>query len=101
MEQFQAFQLFILILLKTASIEAFNNSLNGCQDMCGYVTIPYPFGIGPSCSINKWYNIDCNSSIPYLSALNNLEVMRISLEEQTLIARVSMITGCKKPVQQQ
>ncbi|PWA60946.1 Concanavalin A-like lectin/glucanase, subgroup [Artemisia annua] len=97
MEQFHALWLFILILLKTASIEA--NSLNGCQDMCGYVTIPYPFGIGANCSINKWYNIDCNSSIPYLSALNNLEVMRVSVEDQTVIPRVSMFTSCKKRVQ--
>ncbi|MFS8008466.1 putative wall-associated receptor kinase, galacturonan-binding domain-containing protein [Helianthus anomalus] len=67
--------------------------------MCGDVRIPFPFGIGASCSINSWYNIDCNSSRPYLVALNHLEVLGVNLKSRTLNVSMPKISYCPNPVQ--
>ncbi|KAI3747322.1 hypothetical protein L6452_09776 [Arctium lappa] len=93
-------KLFFLILLSltTSSIAVLKYAQPGCNDMCGKVRIPYPFGIGANCSVNRWYNVDCNSSTPYLSALNSLEVLGINLDYQTVTVNVSMISDCRNPV---
>ncbi|KAD7478313.1 hypothetical protein E3N88_01449 [Mikania micrantha] len=70
----------------------------GCNDTCGNVRIPYPFGIGAGCSANEWYMIDCNYSKPYLSALNHLEVLGVNLGNQTVTVGTPMITNCQNPV---
>ncbi|CAH1436755.1 unnamed protein product [Lactuca virosa] len=94
MKQFQAFHLLILISLT----EALDYAKPGCKDTCGNVRIPYPFGIGRNCSLNEWYTLDCNFSTPYLSALNNMEVLNINLEQQTITVNVSKISNCQNPV---
>ncbi|GAB2211594.1 hypothetical protein Drorol1_Dr00024915 [Drosera rotundifolia] len=52
----------------------------GCDDACGNIKIPYPFGIGASCANNSWFEIFCNGSNsppkPFLRRLK-LEVMDI------------------------
>ncbi|KAK1411500.1 hypothetical protein QVD17_38049 [Tagetes erecta] len=75
-------------------------AIKGCKYTCGNnVTIPYPFGIGADCSINQWYVIDCFSFKPYLRALNHLEVLGVSLENQTVTVRTPRnITDCKNSV---
>ncbi|KAK2988625.1 hypothetical protein RJ640_001494, partial [Escallonia rubra] len=35
---------------------------NGYEETCGNVTIPYPFGIGASCSANESFIVTCNNS---------------------------------------
>ncbi|KAK9067457.1 hypothetical protein SSX86_014786 [Deinandra increscens subsp. villosa] len=70
----------------------------GCNDTCGNVRIPYPFGIGSGCHFNEWYAVDCNSSTPYLPAINNLEVLSLNLENQTAKVNVSMISDCQTQV---
>ncbi|KAL8246555.1 hypothetical protein R6Q59_007771 [Mikania micrantha] len=70
----------------------------GCKDTCGNnVRIPYPFGIGVDCSANEWYIVDCIYSTPYLSALNQLEVLGVNLENQTVTVGTPMITDCQNP----
>ncbi|PWA76316.1 wall-associated receptor kinase [Artemisia annua] len=77
------------------SIAVQNYAKQGCNDTCGNVTIPYPFGIGASCSINKWYIIDCNSSIPYLSQLDHLEVLDVNLEDQIVTVNMQKFSDCR------
>lgn len=34
----------------------------GCQETCGNVTIPYPFGIGAGCYLHKSFEVFCSGS---------------------------------------
>ncbi|GJV47026.1 wall-associated kinase family protein [Tanacetum coccineum] len=104
MKLFQAYSLLLFLSIIATSIAIPNYAKPGCIDTCGKVRIPYPFGIGEKCSVNKWYVIDCNYSTPYLSAVNNLQVLGVNLDDQTITVnntpqnssqtRGSALTGC-------
>lgn len=82
---FQLFTLTTLIIWPLQAAQAAYPPISkpGCQDICGDVSIPYPFGIGPDCYHSIPYAVTCNTSLsrPHL-ILNkfNLEVQQISLE---------------------
>lgn len=90
-EAIQVFCYLMLILL-TYLAEAIEYAKKGCIDTCGEVMIPFPLGIASNCSLNEWYMVDCNASTPYLYALDNLEVLSINLEEQTVTVNVSQMS---------
>ncbi|KAI3781136.1 hypothetical protein L2E82_11137 [Cichorium intybus] len=93
-------QLYLVILISLASAATSQPiyARPGCKDTCGGVRIPYPFGIGTECYINEWYAVDCNSSVPYLPAINNLRLLSLNLENQTVAVNVSMNSDCLNPV---
>ncbi|XP_023738310.1 wall-associated receptor kinase-like 1 [Lactuca sativa] len=103
MQLLQVLHLLILISLTATVTKAERISKKGCNDRCGEISIPYPFGIGTNCSLNKWYNIDCNSSTPYLSALNNTEFLNVNSEDSyrsgAVTVKVSMTFDCMRSVQ--
>lgn len=41
----------------------------GCQEICGKITVPYPYGIGPGCYRHKSFEVMCNESSQDLSFL--------------------------------
>ncbi|KAJ0832129.1 putative wall-associated receptor kinase, galacturonan-binding domain-containing protein [Helianthus annuus] len=97
---FEAYHLLILFSLTTTTMATAvqRYAKPGCNDTCGNVRIPYPFGIGAKCSINSWYMIDCNSSTPFLPATNNLQVINVNLENQTVTVKMPKYSPCQNPV---
>ncbi|KAK1410848.1 hypothetical protein QVD17_37389 [Tagetes erecta] len=97
MKLFLTYMPLLVILILTATSPAIAKyAKKGCDDMCGNVRIPYPFGVGAHCSLNSWYTVDCKFSKPYLSALNQLEVLSIDLNYQIVTVNTTKITNCQK-----
>ncbi|KAA8517761.1 hypothetical protein F0562_015234 [Nyssa sinensis] len=64
----------------------------GCQRQCGNLTVPYPFGIGlgSGCSIEPWFEINCNTSYNPPKAFmttGNIQILDIT-ESQMRISNV-------------
>ncbi|KAM0953543.1 putative protein kinase RLK-Pelle-WAK family [Dioscorea sansibarensis] len=77
--------LFFLSSCSTSSM-ALNGTLPGCQDKCGNVTIPYPFGLSPGCHL-PGFNITCNDTYnqpkPFIST-GNIEIFNIMNDTVTI-----------------
>ncbi|XP_078150722.1 wall-associated receptor kinase 2-like [Carex rostrata] len=55
--------ILIQLLLHIKSTESASIiALPGCQDSCGGISIPYPFGIGLNCSLNLAFNVTCHTT---------------------------------------
>ncbi|KAF3531699.1 hypothetical protein DY000_02036906 [Brassica cretica] len=73
-------KLLFLLILYSEDVAASSS----CQSQCGGVKIPYPFGIGKGCYMEKSYEIKCLNTTtsgnlaPFLS-INDKEVVSISL----------------------
>ncbi|KAH6804142.1 hypothetical protein C2S51_032389 [Perilla frutescens var. frutescens] len=58
--------LFLVVLtlrLTTAAAQGVSLSKPGCQEKCGNVVVPYPFGIGQNCSAGEPFTIICNETL--------------------------------------
>lgn len=79
----------------------------GCERSCGNLTIPYPFGLSASCSLNSWYLIKCDRSYnppkPFLNSFLQVElqseVISVSIENQTITTSVSIVNYCNSSSQ--
>ncbi|XP_018720775.2 wall-associated receptor kinase-like 22 [Eucalyptus grandis] len=74
----------ILLLLVSLTVQASGAvprlARPNCAEMCGNITIPFPFGIGRECFLDDWYEIVCqqNKTIPILKKIG-LRVLDILL----------------------
>ncbi|KAJ0695353.1 putative wall-associated receptor kinase, galacturonan-binding domain-containing protein [Helianthus annuus] len=59
--QINVILIVILSTTKATSPSQLAQSLLGCPDKCGNITIPYPFGIGKDCSLSETYEVNCTS----------------------------------------
>ncbi|XP_043720853.1 wall-associated receptor kinase 2-like [Telopea speciosissima] len=94
MGPFVVLQLLLLLLLWWWPVVATSVSLNfsvampGCQEKCGNITVPYPFGFGASNCYRPGYQLICNHSYnpgPKLftfSQYQALQVFSVSIEGQ-------------------
>nr|TKR98568.1 hypothetical protein D5086_0000203050 [Populus alba] len=66
---------------------------DGCQERCGDVIVPYPFGIGePRCAMNANFFLDCNSTDEVLWFGKNMPARNISLLNGTVTAGIFYIS---------
>ncbi|KAL4364310.1 hypothetical protein GQ457_04G026120 [Hibiscus cannabinus] len=80
---------FLLLLTTYVSLASAANSTaiprakHGCKDSCGDAIVPYPFGIGPNCSFDSWFEVTCSeASTPPTILLKgiNMEVLNFSYD---------------------
>ncbi|KAL5708244.1 hypothetical protein ACHQM5_019062 [Ranunculus cassubicifolius] len=87
---------FYLLFFILGMAEAITMTKPGCQKKCGNVSIPYPFGIGSSCSFDRSSEMRCDTtfnppklffthSIPY-QVVADFGVSRLNHLDQTAIS---------------
>ncbi|KAK4564538.1 hypothetical protein RGQ29_006562 [Quercus rubra] len=78
-----------LLLLTYGSAEAAAAPMarSNCHDRCGNISIPYPFGIGGRCYMEKWFEVVCNETAgsPAKAFLTSIDVELLEIKIGDLI----------------
>ncbi|TYK18645.1 wall-associated receptor kinase 2-like [Cucumis melo var. makuwa] len=80
----------VVIILSTTIVVASSQALPGCDEWCGDVQIPYPFGVKQGCYLNQTFSITCSKTIspPKAFLMNtNISVTNISLNGELHISQ--------------
>jgi len=86
--------LLVLHILYAAASAALPIALPGCQDKCGEVAIPYPFGIGSECARDSGFIITCNTSFtPPLPVLGSTNIDLLDIQLPLGLIRVNQIVA--------
>ncbi|WVZ82638.1 hypothetical protein U9M48_029882 [Paspalum notatum var. saurae] len=66
----------------------------GCQDRCGNVSIPYPFGIGHGCWLNENFKVNCTAdNVTILSNFNSTDDLLSFTVEGTRLLEINVNLG--------
>ncbi|KAM3689167.1 hypothetical protein ACJW31_09G025800 [Castanea mollissima] len=90
----------ILVLLTYELAEAAPIAKPDCNSSCGNLKIPYPFGIGPHCYLDKLFEVVCNgtgsSAKAFLTSIDK-EVLQINISYPTVQVQMPIIysNGCR------
>ncbi|KAI3495554.1 hypothetical protein L1887_37897 [Cichorium endivia] len=76
------FMFAILLLLWVYETQA-SIAKPGCQERCGNITVPYPFGMGIGCFLHKSFELSCNES-------SHVFPLRFVNSDQFPISEISM-----------
>ncbi|KAJ4978327.1 hypothetical protein NE237_009107 [Protea cynaroides] len=82
MSQVVVLQLLFILAWLAATTSALDSSsmvFPGCPNMCGNISVPYPFGFGDQKCYRQGFNLTCNKTGLFTE---DMEVLNISLEGQ-------------------
>ncbi|KAB5514801.1 hypothetical protein DKX38_028707 [Salix brachista] len=86
--------MMVLSLWPVAASTARSAAKPGCQEKCGKVSVPYPFGIRePSCAMNDHFFLDCTSN-DELMLFGIMRISDISVLEGTVTVRIPAAFSC-------
>ncbi|KAJ0742214.1 putative protein kinase RLK-Pelle-WAK family [Helianthus annuus] len=83
--------ILIVILSATNVVCQVAQSLPGCPNKCGNITIPYPFGIGKNCSLSESYEVNCTT---LTVAHANFKLLDITLDDSHIHALLPIAYQC-------
>ncbi|KAL5213880.1 hypothetical protein ABZP36_003032 [Zizania latifolia] len=85
----------VIVLFVSQYAPATSVPSSDCQRQCGHIDMEYPFGIGPSCSLNGGFDINCSNqngvSKPFIG---DFELHSISITEGTIRVLTGIRTYC-------
>ncbi|KAL0424671.1 UNVERIFIED_CONTAM: Wall-associated receptor kinase-like 8 [Sesamum radiatum] len=103
--RFSVIHLFVSTLcLMTSAALALSLAKPGCQETCGNVTIPYPFGIGSQCYLKSSFAVICeNSTNPARLFLRSmrLEILNMSLYGTVRVVQPVLALNCSDELKTQ
>ncbi|GKV26911.1 hypothetical protein SLEP1_g36125 [Rubroshorea leprosula] len=92
------FAFLALLMIESAADQALVK--HGCQEFCGDVSIPYPFGIGKDCYMKKQFEVSChNAHKPPKIFLTSakIEVLCFSLDPTFIVVKLpTNCTNCNR-----